>query len=521
MLTPFGPLPNRFAVDMTMDEQHEWLQRKVSRRTILGAVGASSLVLWARPDRAMAGGNQLYGRHLAFGADPASQMIVGFASVAPVRAVRVRLDDGREAEAEIRTVPGSGRYYLRASFDGLRPATDYTYTFLADGAQVPGGQFRTAPSERTAFRFTAFGDQDVDADAAAVLAHIAQARPLLHLLAGDLCYADSSGLGGPGDVFRPRQWDYWLRQNEPVTSGMPWMVAPGNHEMEPGFGVHGYAGWLSRVAVGGASPLDIPVASSFRVGSVGFVGLDSNDVSNEIPANRGWTQQRQTAWLERQLAAYRSSADVDFVVAFMHASAYCTSSVHGSEGGIRDDWVPLFDKYAVDLVISGHNHCYQRALPLRHDAVVSDNEHEVDGAKGTTYVTVGGGGAGLNKIFARYPHVARVATASGPEPIPAAWSYAPIALDYCFLLVDVQPSTAGTPARMHLRAVTRGGAVIDDWQIIRHRKQSGGGSWWWPDGAAVLGGIGALGAAGATVVARRWGTRAATAAAPGDLNRQS
>lgn len=527
-LTPFGPLPNRLAVDMTMDEQHDWLQRQVSRRTLLraaGAMGASSLILWPRPDHAVAEANQLYGRHLAFGADPKSQMFIGFASKTSVRTASVRLDDGREADAEIRTVPGSLRYYLRASFDGLRPGTDYTYVLLIDGAQTRGGKFRTAPTGRAAFRFTAFGDQDVDAGAAAVLGRIAQAKPLLHLLAGDMCYADSSGQGGPGDVFHARQWDHWLRQNEPVTSGMPWMVVPGNHEMEPGFGVHGYAGWLSRVAVGGKSPLDIPVASSFQIGSVGFVGLDSNDVSNEIPANRGWTRQRQTAWLEQELAAYRNSPDIDFVVAFMHASPYCTSTAHGSEGGIREHWVPLFDKYAVDLVISGHNHCYQRALPLRHGVVTSSNEHEVDSAAGTTYVTVGGGGAGLNKTFGPHPHVARVATPTAHEPISAPWSYAPMALDYCFLVVDVQPRAVGTPARMHLRAVTQDGAVIDDWQIVRGSPGPaiGGGSWLWPDGAAVLGGIGALGVAGATVAARRRtrGTAAPAAQGGGGLSPRS
>ncbi len=32
---------------------------------------------------------------------------------------------------------------------------------------------------------------------------------------------------------------------------------------------------------------------------------------------------------------------------------------------MRTNWVPLFDKYAVDLVINGHNHIYERTDPLK------------------------------------------------------------------------------------------------------------------------------------------------------------
>ena len=68
------------------------------------------------------------------------------------------------------------------------------------------------------------------------------------------------------------------------------------------------------------SPLTSPATYSFRYGNVGFVALDSNDVSNEIPLNRGFTYGAQTTWLASTLNQLRSSPDVDFIAANERAS---------------------------------------------------------------------------------------------------------------------------------------------------------------------------------------------------------
>ena len=107
----------------------------------------------------------------------------------------------------------------------------------------------------------------------------------------------------------------------------------------------------------------MPTAWTARHGNVAFVNLDANDVSYEIPHNLGWTGGRQTAWLADTLAALRADPVVDWIVVGFHHCAYCTNAVHGSDGGVRDAWVALFDQHAVDLVVNGHNHCYERAEP--------------------------------------------------------------------------------------------------------------------------------------------------------------
>ena len=133
----------------------------------------------------------------------------------------------------------------------------------------------------------------------------------------------------------------------------------------------------------------------------------------------------QTIWLEKTLAEARRDRSVDMIVVFMHQCAMSTSVPgNGSDLGIRQAWLPLFDKYEVDLVLSGHEHDYERTYPVRgYDAgdlgtVVAPNPGQAKGAKvdtrrpsvvttepsnhggtpawntaeGTVYLVLGGGG---------------------------------------------------------------------------------------------------------------------------------
>lgn len=101
-----------------------------------------------------------------------------------------------------------------------------------------------------------------------------------------------------------------------------------------------------------------------RVGPVELVVLDANRPRD--PA--------QLAFLRRVLAAPRRAAFR--LVAFHQPAMSC--STHPPDPGVDAAWVPLF-RGTVDLVLSGHNHTYERFR----------------GPGGTPYVTTGGGGAAL------------------------------------------------------------------------------------------------------------------------------
>ncbi|NSC24086.1 metallophosphoesterase family protein [Streptomyces albus subsp. chlorinus] len=437
---------------MSMAEQHAWLREKLTRRRVmrgagLMAAGAAGLVAGSEASlggargggaaptpvrsRATVDGRHVapFGRHLAFGADPRTQLRISWQVPFAVRRPYVRIglkpwDLGERVPARVRPLrtpslapelPEVEQLYLHAALDGLRPGTTYYYGVGHDGfdpasAERIGtvGSFTTAPpagGERP-FVFTAFGDQGVGPDALAGNHLLLGQNPAFHLHAGDLCYADGTGHGKKSDTYDARVWDQYLAQTEPVASRVPWMVTTGNHDMEAWYSPSGYGGQSARwfLPGNGPSPDEVPGIYSFRYGNAGVIALDANDVSHEIPANRGLTRGAQTRWLARELERLRVAPGIDFVLVFFHHCAYSTAT-HGSDGGVREEWVPLFDRHRVDLVINGHNHVYERTDPLRGGRATRPlpiGEHTDPARDGTVYVTAGGGGRKLYE-FASAP----------------------------------------------------------------------------------------------------------------------
>jgi hypothetical protein len=107
----------------------------------------------------------------------------------------------------------------------------------------------------------------------------------------------------------------------------------------------------------------------------------------------------------------------------MHQIA-CSSSItgNGSDLGIREQWLPLFDKYQVDLVLNGHDHDYERSFPVRGfdpmagtDAatgapVETHRPHPVTTTDTGVFDVDPGGDDGYTTITVRYFH------ALGAEP---------------------------------------------------------------------------------------------------------
>jgi DNA repair exonuclease SbcCD nuclease subunit len=83
---------------------------------------------------------------------------------------------------------------------------------------------------------------------------------------------------------------------------------------------------------------------------VRFFSLDSNYMSKE-----------QLTWLEKELAASGS----DWKVAFFHHPIYSSGNKHGSDETLRGLIEPLFLKHGVDVVLTGHEHFYERLKPQK------------------------------------------------------------------------------------------------------------------------------------------------------------
>ncbi|NNN33692.1 metallophosphoesterase family protein [Streptomyces sp. S3(2020)] len=511
-------IPPRLARRMSMAEQYEYLRTKLSRRRALvtaGAVAGGLLTGGCAGDppspssrrtaspsaAAKVHGSVVapFGRHLAFGADPKTQMRISWQVPLAVKKPYVRIgtrpdDLSRRIEAEVRALHTPGvtgiraaldQYYLHAALDGLRPGTTYYYGVGHDGLDPAAAahrstiaSFRTAPAGPEKFVFTAFGDQGVSKAAAANDHILLRQDPAFHLHAGDICYANVNGRGEESDGYDPSYWDLFLKQNEEVARSVPWMVTTGNHDMEAWYSPDGYGGQLARWSLpdSGFDPRSAPGVYAFTYGNVGFVALDANDVSYEIPANLGYTGGKQTAWLDGKLGELRRS--VDFVVVFFHHCAYSTSS-HASDGGVREEWLPLFEKHQVDLVINGHNHVYERTDAIKGDAVgrpVPIGASTDPTRDGTVYVTAGGGGkdlygfpAGVKESYEGQVRdresvdTFRWTKSRAADKETVEWSRVRYR-GFSFLQVEAE---SGTAPRLKVSALAQNGDRIDHFEVRR------------------------------------------------------
>jgi hypothetical protein len=490
----------------------------------LSGVAAAAVPWLARPAAAsVAAGPQLLRQpdavgapvadqlHLTFGADPARSMVASWSTPVPVRHPVLRL--GTRGGGFGRTVPADVKVYTdamtgqtvttyHASVHGLHPDHEYAYEVLADGADPVGGRFRTAPSGRAPFRFTSFGDQSIPfqvgpglspgpntPNAGYVVDAIAglDQQPLFHLLNGDLCYANVSD--DPVDT-----WRTFFHNNMPLAANLPWMPAAGNHENEVGNGPQGYMAyqtWFTLPENGAPQPWR-GNWYSFKVGSVGVVSLNNDDVcyqqgsfsafreanlnasANHDDYIRGYSHGVQRAWLEATLAALRADDDIDWIVVCMHQVAMSSANFNGADLGIREQWLPLFDSYGVDLVVAGHEHHYERTHPVRgvdHSNVspsgkdlltplaaqLSPSDTVIDTTKGTVHMILGGGGHSTETppssfdddthgvvIYDVAPPVAGARASLKVLQEPSDWSaHRDLTYEYGFGVFDVDPGTAG------------------------------------------------------------------------------
>jgi 3',5'-cyclic AMP phosphodiesterase CpdA len=401
------------------------------------------------------------GLHLQFGANASSEMIVSWHTLQSVDRPRVLLGT---LEGELRqtvaadetsyTDAQSGQvvYAYHATLSRLDDDKAYMYGALHDGAEPQFGTFRTAPRGRVPFTFTSFGDQgtptlgkifvppagvtlpsppfvndNLGAPAGAdTTLGVERVAPLFHLLNGDLCYANLA-------TDRVRTWwDFWTN-NSRSARNRPWMPAAGNHENELGNGPIGYRAYqtyFSLPQAAGQTDVTRGLWYSFTVGSMRVISIANDDIVYQDGGSsyvRGYSGGAQKAWLAHELALARADRRIDWVVVVMHQVAISTvDQFNGADLGIRQEWVPLFDQYGVDLVVCGHEHHYERSHPIRGQQVnatltpipAATATDVIDTTKGTVHMVIGGGGtsAPSNTLFFN-PPACRVITAVGaPDP---------------------------------------------------------------------------------------------------------
>ena len=331
-------------------------------------------------------------------------MTVMWQSDAPTIPVVVVTDASGQHVKTVRGPQGT-RHAVRV--DGLQPGAGYGYAALEGSTPVGKGTFKTnLGPEGGRFRFAVVGDTGSgNANQHAVARQMASWKPDFVVVTGDVVYE------------RGEEANYQSRFFKPYAPMLPSTV------FYPSLGNHDYGqGHATPYKLFFDPPGAVPGEQwyTFRYGQAQFFGLDSN-----LPFHPG---SEQYAWLKRQLEASASP----WKFAFFHHPPY-SSGAHGSSHTLRKAWGPLFEQHDVQLVLTGHDHHYERITP-REDFVK-------DGTP-TTYLVTGGGGAWLRK------YKPQAFTAKG-------------ALAYHFVGITVEGDT------LTAEAIAKDGSVIDRFTIRR------------------------------------------------------
>jgi hypothetical protein len=244
-----------------------------------------------------------------------------------------------------------------AHLTGLMPATTYVYSVGdGDNGWSELSEFTTAPEEGRPFAFMYMGDAQNGLDRWGTLINNAfRERPdaSFYIMAGDLV-----DRGNERD-----DWDSYFFNARNVFKQRTMVPAIGNHENQGGHPTM-YLD-LMQVPKNGPEKVEKKRAYWYRYSNALFIVLDTNI-----------EPEGQKKWLEETLEANK---DVTWKFAVYHHPAY-SSAPNRDNTAIRQHWVPLFDKYHVDLALQGHDHAYLRTFPMKGGKKVSSTKD------GTVYI---------------------------------------------------------------------------------------------------------------------------------------
>jgi hypothetical protein len=101
----------------------------------------------------------------------------------------------------------------------------------------------------------------------------------------------------------------------------------------------------------------------------------------------------QLHWLQYDLAQARANPSIKHIFGFLHAPVFTSADDHPANAS----WTYVsqeFSKVNADMVFAGHDHVYERTVPIY---ATSANPNGIqDNDLGTVYVVTGGGGSPLH-----------------------------------------------------------------------------------------------------------------------------
>jgi len=266
----------------------------------------------------------------------------------PVK-VYIKGKPGLASESRIKKIKGCEEVIHIATINGLQQNTVYEYR-IDKGKKSFSGSFKTLASKDTILNFVIYGDtRTLWWRHKKVSKQIAKNKPDFVVCSGDLV--------SNGNKFKQWKKQFFNPASAYLSKTVIWPVR-GNHERN-GYYFHELF-----------NTNDNKDYYSFNSGNLHIIVLDQYASKDDY--------EQLYLWLEEDLKKNTSL----WTIITYHKPTFNIGG-HGSDWG-RDKFLPLFEKYGVDVIVTGHSHLYERFKPI-----------STTGTKPIIHIVSGGGGAPL------------------------------------------------------------------------------------------------------------------------------
>ncbi len=227
--------------------------------------------------------------------------------------------------------------------------------------------------------FIAAGDWNCNAETEKTINKITKLEPELILGLGDYTFENVS----------PQCWFDISKSIDDIIK-----IAIGNHDLDY---QSSYYQLLDHYN------LDKPYYS-FNFHNIHFLA-----VSSEHPFEPG---SKQYEFIQNDLEASFQDSSISWKIVFLHKPMYTSAKFDEKDSEeLKNTFHELFEKYEVDLILSGHTQYYQRSLPLSYNndnptypVIMDQNNNEYENNEGIIFVTAGTAGDELHKIAYSLPY---------------------------------------------------------------------------------------------------------------------
>ena len=341
---------------------------------------------------------------------------------------------------------GDGRSatHYAARFEGLEPDTAYCYRVGDGQVWSEWNIFHTASTKPEPFRFLYVGDEQNaikslwSRSIRRAYAAAPDARFLVH--AGDLV----------AEGYDDGLWSEWSYALAFISATVPSIPVPGNHDLHRPKGspdakttLAAAWPWRRHFALPSNGPdLDDMPGQSYYLDYQGvrFMALDVNAFAEEgyDAAARKRVTGKEVEWVTKVL----SDNPNRWTIVVQHQGIYAIAQDR-EYAAMRAALAPLYERYHVDMVLQGHDHCYARTHKIAQNRIVDPS------APGVVYVI----------------------SVSGPkmyktQKVNSQYMAKMIEDEQFYQIIDVSPE------RLALTAYSIDGAVVDGFELRKHGTSS-------------------------------------------------